>query len=302
MLTAEGIALRIAKASIFDMRRKPQASKSHEERKLEIPPTTTNNTLELYVYTPAACLQRSTSPYLNVVTTAGHLQSAEPLCLLHVATRAARLQISIPLHLHVHTPAAHIQSSDTSVPPPPRPYTCSTPAELPISIPLHLHVHTPAAHLQSSIPLLRQRLQRISRAPIPLFFLLHVPTPATRLQSSRSPYLYIYTPAAHLQSSIPLCVLHVPTPAARLQSSRSPYLYTSTSTRLRRISRPPGLHTSMPTRPYTASRPPGLLRQYLHVCTPTTHVPSSRSLEANTSTSPGSQYGARGTRSLATSY
>src|SRR5438034_1277288 len=32
------------------------------------------------------------------------------------------------------------------------------------------------------------------------------------------------TPAAHLQSAIPLCLLHVPTPAARLQSSGCPYL------------------------------------------------------------------------------
>ena len=103
--------------SEFGGRHKP---KSLEERKLQIP-TTTNITLALHTSfegTPAACLQ-----------------------------------ISIPLHLHVHTLTSHLQSSDTSVPPPPRRFPCSTSPELPISIPLHFYVSTPAAHLQSSIPL-----------------------------------------------------------------------------------------------------------------------------------------------------
>ena len=51
-------------------------TKSLEERKLEIP-TTTSNTLELL----RQRLQSSRSPYLNVPTAAAHLQSSEPLCL-----------------------------------------------------------------------------------------------------------------------------------------------------------------------------------------------------------------------------
>src|SRR5213078_3770609 len=89
----------------------------------------------------------------------------------------------------VHTPATHLQSSDTPVRPP-RPYTYSTPPELPIS------------SISTST-----RLQRISRAPMPL------------------------------------CLLHVRTRAARLQSSRSPFLYISTSTRLQRTSRASEFHT-----------------------------------------------------------
>src|SRR5947207_14205810 len=92
-----------------------------------------------------------------------------------------------------------------------------------------------------------------------LLCLLHVPT---RLQSSRVPYLdtsSIYTPAAHLRTSMPLCLLYVLTPAARVQSSRSPYLYTSTSTRVQRTSRAPELHTStrpLPAHPRPLSEPP----------------------------------------------
>ncbi len=115
--------------------------------------------------------------HLDVHTPAAHFHSSEPLCLLHVRTRAARLQSSRApdlQYINVHTPATHLQSSNTPVRPP-RPYTYSTPPELPIS------------SISTST-----RLQRISRAPMPLC-LLHGRTRAARLQSSRSPFLYIST-------------------------------------------------------------------------------------------------------------
>jgi len=98
----------------------------------------------------------------------------------------------------------------------------SAPPELQGSRGKLLHVPTPAARLQSSgsLETKRQRLQRISGAPIPLC-LLRVATRAARLQSSRAPYLYI-----------PYTFLH------RLQSSTAPYLrVSSTSLRRQRASR-----------------------------------------------------------------
>jgi len=117
------------------------------------------------------------------------------------------------------------------------------------------------------------------------------PRPDTRstppeLQISISLHLRIYAPAAHLQSS------------------RAPYFCASyTSLHPQRTTRAPDLHTSMrPTCPYTRSTPPDLHTLRLHVYTPASHLQSSGALEANTSTSPGPQHGARGTRSLVTSH
>ena len=64
--------------------------------------------------------------------------------------------------------------------------------------------------------------------------------------------------------------------------SRAPDLHTSTPPRLRACSASPELLRQSPTRPYTRSTPPS---PYLHVCTPTAHLPSPRSLEANSSAS-----------------
>ncbi len=137
--------------------RRKRFAVSLEERKLEIPTTTTNNTLELQSSIPllrqrlqraskAPHLHSSMSLRLQRIARAPNLCASSTSLHLHHASRAPDLQ-----HINVHKPAAHPQSSDASVspPPPPRTYTCSTPPELPISIPL---VSTST------------RLQRISRA------------------------------------------------------------------------------------------------------------------------------------------
>ncbi len=150
-----------------------------------------------------------------------------------------------------------------------RPYTRTTPPELQVSIPLLRHrlqrisrtlevnSYTSLHPQHASRSLVFQRLQRISRAPY-----LDVPTLAAHLQTSKALEANSYTYLHRLQTSEPP-YLHVCTPTAHLPSSRSPYL---------------------------------------HTYTPATRLPSSRALEANTSTSPGPQHGARGTRSPVASH
>ncbi len=85
----------------------------------------------------------------------------------------------------------------------------------------------------SSIPLLRQRLQRISRAleaNSSTSLRLRHASRAPDLHTSTSPRLHVCSEPSELQSSIPLR-LHVYTLAARLQSSGASYLFASTSAR-----------------------------------------------------------------------
>ena len=137
---------------------------------------------------------------------------------------------------------------------------------------------------------------------------LHTCSAPPELPRSISPRLHAYSTPPELQNSILLYpasippYLRVPKPTARLPSSRSPYIYTPTSPGPEYTSRPPDLYTFTSPRPQHASRVPE--PQHLHVYTPADrlqssiplcllHVPapaaclpSSRSLEANTSMSP----------------
>ena len=161
---------------------------------------------------------------------------------------------------------------------PPHPYTRSTPPEL---------------HTSMSL-----RLQRISRTLEANSY-----TSVHPQHASRSPYLDVPTPAAHLQNSIPRCPYafgaspELPnstsrTPTARLTSSipphlharsvppqlRAPNLYASTSARPQRTSRAPGLHTSLPPYPHTYIAPPELpssVPPHLHARRATPELPTS---------------------------
>src|SRR5436190_1009025 len=106
---------------------------------------------------------------------AAHPQSSTPPCLLHAYTPPARLQRSRSPYLHTCTPAANLQSSRTLEANPtsthlrhaskPRFLHAYTPAaRLPSSIPPHVHARSTPTEPPSSIPLLRQRLQRVSRS------------------------------------------------------------------------------------------------------------------------------------------
>src|SRR6266480_4656943 len=90
-------------------------------------------------------------------------------------------------------------------------------------------------------------------------------------------HLYVYIPAAHVQISI--------------------HLRSSTSPSLQHASQAPDLHTSKPPpRPPARSMPHKFqtsMHRHLHVPKPTARLPSSRSLEANTSTSPDPQHASR---------
>src|SRR6266480_4772796 len=108
------------------------------------------------------------------------------------ATPAACLQSSRSPYLYISTSTACSASPEPLRQPRPRPYTRSKPPDLP-----------------TSIPLLRQRLQRTSRAPYlyASYTSLHPQRASrslasTRLQRiSRAPYLHVPTLAAHLQTS-----------------------------------------------------------------------------------------------------
>jgi len=144
----------------------------------------------------------------------------------------------------------------------------------------------------------------------------HAPTPAARPHTSVRPprpytwgtppelpssiplRVHVYTPAAHLQSAIPLCLLHVPTPAAGLRSSRSleantssspgpqhasrsPYLHTTSSLHLRCAARALEANTSTSTHLQGASRAPELhasIPPCLHACSPSPYLHTSSSL------------------------
>jgi len=157
----------------------------------------------IHIYAPATHLQ--TRPHLHTCDASPDLHTLMPPPRPYTYGTSPELRSSIPLlrqrlqrssrHIHIYAPTTHLQTRPhlhacdaspdlhTSMPPP-RPYTCGTPPEL-----------------RSSIPLLRQRLQRVSR------------------------HIHIYTPATHLQTFIPRCLLHVPTLAARLKSFGAPYLF-----------------------------------------------------------------------------
>jgi len=156
--------------------------KSLEERKLEIPTTTTNIPLHLYVYTPVACLQSSRSPYLdrdqrtsrapNLCASstslhAQHTSRAPDLDNLYVSTSTRVQHTSRAPDLHTCTsPRLHASSAPPELlrQTPTRPYTrctppdlhtsyrqhaCIAPRKLRSSIPLHPHAPAPAACLQS---------------------------------------------------------------------------------------------------------------------------------------------------------
>ena len=161
-------------------------------------------------------------------------------------------------------------------------------------------------HISARVrPASRDLLQRCSWPSVPL--LLHVATSTAILRSSLAPYLqsfYVYTPATHLQRSLPppprryarrvppaiqpsmpLCI-YTSTSLHLQRVFRSPELHTTMLPRLRTSIAPPLLHTYLPPRRNAWSATPSSIARYYYVYTPTGRLQKSRPLELDASMPP----------------